>query len=184
MRKENARLDTAASSRKLKMVNSFETRSTMSRTFLINVIDQRDRELYGNHGTFHAGDAGLDLFVCSPVTIEPKGTVLVDMGVRCQLQSSRWCGLKRSYHSYFLWPRSSISKTPLILKNSIGLIDSAYTGNIKAAFFNTATEPYTLERGQRLVQLVSSDVQPFDVQFVDELRTTSRGGGGFGSTGR
>lgn len=80
-----------------------------------------------------------------------------------------------------MFPRSSISKSPLRLANSIGLIDSGYTGELKAAFHNTGKSPFTLRKGDRYVQLVRSDLGPINMEVVDTIRSTSRDSG-FGST--
>jgi dUTP pyrophosphatase len=81
-------------------------------------------------------------------------------------------------------PRSSIAKTPLRLCNSIGLIDGGYRGEIMSAIDNIKDEPYTVEPGQRLFQLVAMDGAPIYFEIVDELSKTTRGDGGFGSTGK
>jgi dUTP pyrophosphatase len=162
------------------------------RKFLIKVVNQEDEELYQNHGTYHAGDSGLDLFVVQDQVILPGETALVDLGVRCQSVSVSdnkpkwWCFGKSEelvYHSYFLLPRSSISKTPLMMRNSIGLIDAGYLGNIKAPLYNTSNEPFYLKRGQRYVQLIQADLSPITMEIVQTLRETTRGSGGFGSSG-
>ena len=83
---------------------------------------------------------------------------------------------------FWLAPRSSISKTPYRLANSMGLIDPTYRGVIKAAFNGHVL----VEHGQRLCQLVAADLTPWlDVVVVDRLPfgPTERGEGGFGSTG-
>ena len=80
-------------------------------------------------------------------------------------------------------PRSSISKTPIRLCNSVGLIDAGYRGEIMAAVDNIKQEDYTISAGQRLFQIVAMDGSPLSFELVDELSTTSRGAGGFGSTG-
>jgi dUTP pyrophosphatase len=67
-------------------------------------------------------------------------------------------------------PRSSISKTPLIMKNSVGLIDAGYLGNIKAPLYNTSSEPFYITRGQRYVQLVNGDLSPVNMEIVTEHR--------------
>ncbi|MBL6964583.1 MAG: dUTP diphosphatase, partial [Bacteroidetes bacterium] len=85
---------------------------------------------------------------------------------------------------YLLMPRSSIAKTPLRLSNSIGLIDGGYRGEIMAAVDNIKNEDYTVEPGQRLFQLVAMDGSPIHFELVDELSHTTRGSGGFGSTGK
>lgn len=161
----------------------------MSKTFLVKVVEEDNKDLYNNHETYHSGDAGLDLFVTKDQTILPGETLLVDLGVQCQNRSFDMCvwhwlrGNFYKYHSYLLVPRSSISKTPLIMRNSIGLIDAGYLGNIKAPLYNTSSEPFYIKRGQRYVQLVNSDLSPILMKIVTEHRNTSRGGGGFGSTG-
>ncbi|KAI4838394.1 deoxyuridine 5'-triphosphate nucleotidohydrolase [Plasmodium brasilianum] len=84
--------------------------------------------------------------------------------------------------SFLLFPRSSISKTPLRLANSIGLIDAGYRGEIIAALDNTSNEEYVIKKNDKLVQLVSFTGEPLSFELVDELDETSRGEGGFGST--
>ena len=160
----------------------------MKKEFLIKVIETKNIELYANHSTYNAGDAGLDLFITENVTIKGNETVIVDLGIKCQSRSIsfnmyNWiCGKFFKYHSYFLFPRSSISKTPLIMKNSIGLIDKGYVGNLKIALYNTSNDDFILERGQRYVQLVNSDLSDAKIRLVDSQRSTQRGDGGFGST--
>jgi dUTP pyrophosphatase len=163
---------------------------TQSRLFQIRVTDPQIKNFYENHSTFHDGDAGLDLFIKADITIPAHTSVLVNLGIQCQSRSVdwyvwHWCGGQfYKYHSYWLVPRSSISKTPLIMQNSIGLIDQGYTGNLKAPFYNTSDQAFTLKRGERYVQLVNSDLSAVHFRLVENLRNTSRGHGGFGSTGR
>lgn len=162
----------------------------MTKTFLLKSHNDDVKLLYENHSTYHEGDSGLDLFVMETTTIEPHQTVLVDMGISAQCKSVNKCvwqwlrGNFYKYHSYYLMPRSSIYKTPLLMKNSVGLIDAGYLGPIKAPLYNTSNEIYTLERGDRIVQLVNSNLEPIKFKLVDTLRETSRGKGGFGSTGK
>jgi len=87
---------------------------------------------------------------------------------------------------YFLYPRSSTgTKTPLRLANSIGIIDSGYRGNYIAAFDNIRSESFKVERLQRLVQICPPNLTyPLRVELVEELEQTTRGAGGFGSTGK
>jgi dUTP pyrophosphatase len=81
-------------------------------------------------------------------------------------------------------PRSSIAKTPLRLCNSIGLIDGGYRGEIMAAVDNIKTEDYSVEPNQRLFQLVAMSGAPIAFDIVDKLADSTRGVGGFGSTGK
>jgi len=130
--------------------------------------------MYEEHGQFHDGDAGLDLFVVEKQTIEAGKTVLINLGISCETAEKR---------PYFLMPRSSISKTPIRLCNSIGLIDAGYRGEIMAAVDNIKHEDFTINSGQRLFQIVAMDGSPLSFELVDELSATGRGSGGFGSTG-
>ncbi|MBM4152980.1 MAG: hypothetical protein FJ220_05620, partial [Kiritimatiellaceae bacterium] len=101
-------------------------------------------------------------------------TKAIKLGISCQPVDGR---------AYYLFPRSSISKTPLRMSNSIGLIDGGYRGEIMAMCDHIKSEPYTVEKGQRLFQLVSTDSSPIHYELVDTLTETTRGSGGFGSTG-
>jgi dUTP pyrophosphatase len=146
---------------------------------------------YRNHTYFHNGDSGIDLFVHS---VEDKGDqVIIDFGIQCEmvrqktilnLFGERWQRVQTSNVSYMLFPRSSIVKTPFRMANSIGLIDAAYRGNIKAVVDNKT--PGSLPQvGDRLFQLVVPNLCPIDkVEVVDVLSETTRGAGGFGSTGK
>ena len=132
-------------------------------------------DLYENHGHFHKGDAGLDLYIISNQTIEPYESTLIHLGISCENLENK---------PYLLMPRSSIAKTPLRLCNSIGLIDGGYRGEIMAAVDNIKTEDYTVEPNQRLFQLVAMNGAPITFEIVDELSNSTRGEGGFGSTGK
>lgn len=149
---------------------------------LLIKCDKSSREFYENHSTYHEGDSGLDLFVPDDVTVSPGETVFVDLGVRCEML---YCdGGDCRNISYLMYPRSSLSKTPLMLANHVGVIDAGYRGNIKAAFRSLDTkQPYTIKRGTRLVQLCTPMLEPFSFKLVDSLSTSTRGQGGFGSTG-
>jgi len=132
------------------------------------------KSLYGNHGTFHDGDAGLDLFIIHKQIIEPGETAKLHLQIACENENGK---------PYLLMPRSSISKTPLRLANSIGLIDPGYRGEIIGVVDNVKTEVYQVNPGQRLFQIVAMNGSPIHFSLVDELSETSRGTGGFGSTG-
>ena len=79
--------------------------------------------------------------------------------------------------------RSSISKTPLRLSNSLGLIDAGYRGEIMASVDNIRNSNYEVKVGQRLFQLVAINGSPIQLRLVEGLSTTDRDIGGFGSTG-
>lgn len=133
------------------------------------------RNMYINHGHFHEGDAGLDLFIAFKQTIKAGETTLIKLEIACEPENQQ---------PYLLMPRSSIAKTPLRLCNSIGLIDGGYRGEIMAAVDNIKTEDYTVEPNQRLFQLVAMSGVPITFEIVDKLADSTRGVGGFGSTGK
>ena len=106
---------------------------------------------------------------------------MISMDVKCEMlmNGKESCG-------YYMYPRSSISKTPLMLANHTGIIDSGYRGNLIGAFRNTDSAEYTVEKNTRLLQVCHPSLCPIYAVLVeeDELSTTSRGEGGFGSTGK
>jgi dUTP pyrophosphatase len=136
--------------------------------------------LYQYHTHYHEGDSGLDLFFTEDINIGPLETKLISLNIKCQAYS---CRNKERGISYYLYPRSSISKTPLRMSNSVGIIDEGYRGFIKVSVDNTSNEPYLIEKGTRLFQLCSPTLSPISFELTDELSETSRGEGGFGSTG-
>jgi|TARA_B100001964_G_scaffold145405_1_gene160098 dUTP pyrophosphatase len=133
------------------------------------------KKLYENHGHFHDGDAGLDVYIINQQTIQADETTLIHLQIACETNDGK---------PYLLMPRSSIAKTPLRLCNSIGLIDGGYRGEIMAVVDNIKKESYTVEPGQRLFQLVAMDGSPIHFKLVEELSESTRGEGGFGSTGK
>ena len=99
----------------------------------------------------------------------------IKLGISCESVDGK---------GYFLFPRSSISKTPLRMANSIGLIDGGYRGEIMASCDNIKDHVYRVNKGQRLFQLVAFDSSPITYSIKEELTETSRGKDGFGSTGK
>ena len=148
--------------------------------------------IYSNHQHYNPGDSGLDLFNPQDVIIKCGETKYIDLQITCEMKNN----LNGRNCSYYLYPRSSISKTPLILKNSVGIIDAGYRGNIKAAVYyapthsdlkninnDSMTLEYKINKGTRLFQICSHTLESLSWELVDELSSTERGVGGFGSTG-
>ncbi|MBO5034171.1 MAG: dUTP diphosphatase [Oscillospiraceae bacterium] len=126
-----------------------------------------------------AGSAGMDLRACidAPVTILPGEQSLVPTGLAIALPSADYVAL--------LYARSGLAiKHGLSPANCVGVIDSDYRGEIVVALRNYAKEPYTVEPGERIAQMVITPVVQAAIALVDELDDTDRGAGGFGSTGR
>ena len=140
-------------------------------------VEEHNRQVNSSHP-----NSGFDLF--SPEDIETNlNTVKLDTQVTCSMldDNKNNCG-------FYLYPRSSISKTNLRFANSVGIIDSGYRGRL-LAIFDIIRNDYvstTIEKHSRLLQICSGDLQPFIVILVDDksvLGETARGSGGFGSTG-
>ena len=132
-------------------------------------------KMYENHNHFHQGDSGLDIYIIKNQIINPGETIRLNLGISCENLDAK---------SYFLMPRSSLSKTPLRLANSVGLIDAGYRGEIMAAVDNIKDFAYEVEIGQRLFQIVAMDGSAIHFELGDHLSETTRGAAGFGSTGK
>ena len=121
--------------------------------------------------------AGADLYACldAPVTIEPNETKLIKTGLAMAIPEGL-AGL--------IYARSGLaSKRGLAPANKVGVIDSDYRGEVMVALHNHGTTPQTVEHGERIAQLVLAPVVTANFNIVDDLNSTTRGEGGFGSTG-
>lgn len=148
--------------------------------------DERLYDLYKNKVEQHNNmikfnetpDSGFDLFIPDENTLLQFNTKLIDLKVKASMKDNN------KYIGYYVYPRSSISKSPLMLANHVGIIDSGYRGNIKAAF--RSFEDTVILKETRILQICHPSLKPFYVRLYnneDVLNTTSRGSGGFGSTG-
>ncbi|GAA3321553.1 MULTISPECIES: dUTP diphosphatase [Paeniglutamicibacter] len=124
----------------------------------------------------HEGDAGADLCAREDVTLEPGQRALVPTGVSLALPLG-YVGL--------IHPRSGLAtKHGLTVVNAPGTVDAGYRGELKVTLLNTdATTPIVLKRGDRIAQLVIQKVERAHFIQVQDLDDSSRGAGGFGSTG-
>ena len=153
-------------------------------------------------------DSGFDLFVPASQEFRITDTTEgVGEGLQYKLDHNVSCAMYRKEPSgllvpvgYYMYPRSSISKTPLSLANSVGIIDSGYRGHLIAKFnirhFGNGVgtggdsggtddvNEFSVEPYSRLCQICTPDLSPLShIQIVDSLTSTTRGDGGFGSTG-
>jgi len=127
-------------------------------------------------------DAGFDAFNSETVYYDRMNTKRIPLGCNAAFYDVD----RGLYRAFWLLPRSSISKTPLRLANSVGLIDAGYRGKIMAPVDNIVIGNCKITLGQRIFQLASPDLLPWDeVRIVSEIPggATLRGAGGFGSTG-
>ncbi len=123
----------------------------------------------------HEGDAGFDLCITEDCTLEPNASVIVGLG--CAFEIPAGCvGL--------VFPRSGLaSMYGVTLRNSVGVIDSCYRGEVCAPLVNLSCDTAHLPKGSRVCQMVIVPYVPCDLVAVDELDCTDRGADGFGSTG-
>ena len=149
----------------------------MTMHLLIKTDNLELQKKYIDHTNYHEGDSGLDLFCPKDILVKSGETVKIDLEIRCEALKHN-----RNNVSYYLYPRSSIVKTPLRLANSVGIIDAGYRGNIMAFVDNIKGEDYLVEKDTRLFQICSGDLSPITFELVNDLSDTTRGTDGFGST--
>ena len=146
-------------------------------TLQVKILDERMRNQMPSYGT--PGSAGLDLRACIDAAIEiaPGQTVLVPTGLSIYVEDPRYAAL--------ILPRSGLGhKHGIVLGNLVGLIDSDYQGQLMVSTWNRSSLPFILEPMERLAQLVIVPIQQVELKIVEEFAESSRGTGGFGSTGR
>ena len=125
------------------------------------------------------GSAGLDLRACiaAPLTLAPGAAELVPSGLAIHLEDPGLAAV--------LLPRSGLGhRHGIVLGNLVGLIDSDYQGQLMVSCWNRGTVPYTIRPGERIAQLVVVPVVQVELEVVDSIIDSARGGGGFGSSGR
>ena len=120
----------------------------------------------------HHSDAGADLFACEDLEIYPNEQKLVDTGIAIKIPQG---------FAGFVYNRSSQGKKGITIPHSVGVIDSGYRDTIKVLLKNIGDDPYKIATGDRIAQLVIQKVEL--VQFKDIWNDSTRGTGGFGSTG-
>ena len=123
----------------------------------------------------YTGDAGLDLAACEPVTLAPGARAVVPTGLAVAIPEG---------HAGFVQPRSGLAaRHGITIVNTPGLVDSGYRGELKVILHNTDTaEPFVVEAGMRIAQLVVLPVPEVELVEVDELPASERGASGFGSS--
>jgi dUTPase len=151
-------------------------------------------ELSSNHNnklmSSEYPDSGVDIYVPDDITFDKHfESKFVNMQIKTKMvyyDSSKKTSLNCGFYSY---PRSSLSKTDLMLANHTGIIDSGYRGNLIGAFrwlpSNTDDTTYTIIKHTRLLQICHPSLCPVYISVVDEIDdNTERGSSGFGSTGK
>ena len=124
------------------------------------------------------GSAGMDLFACidAPVTISSGDLRLIPTGIAIELSDPGTAA--------FVFARSGLGiKHGISPSNAVGVIDSDYRGEVCVGLTNHGKEPFVIEPGMRIAQLVVMPVIIPEIEITDELEETERSSGGFGSTG-
>jgi dUTP pyrophosphatase len=151
----------------------------MQRTIKLRILDPRiGREFpLPQHAT--AGAAGLDLRACldGPLTLSPGEAQLIPTGISIYVEDPDLAAL--------LLPRSGLGhKNGIVLGNLVGLIDSDFQGPLMVSCWNRGSSPFTITPGDRIAQMVIVPVVHVDFEVVETFAATTRGMGGFGSSGR
>ena len=125
------------------------------------------------------GAAGMDMRACvdGPLEISPGETRLIPTGMAIHIEAAGLAAM--------LLPRSGLGhKHGIVLGNLVGLIDSDYQGQVFISCWNRGSEPFTVQPGERIAQMVIVPVVHADFEVVEEFTASERGEGGFGHTGR
>lgn len=143
----------------------------------IKIIDSRIKEQLPKYST--PGSAGLDLRACitDEKIIEPGQTILVPTGFAINIDDPKYAAV--------ILPRSGLGhKHGIVLGNLVGLIDSDYQGQIMVSVWNRGSESFNIAPMDRIAQLVVIPIVQVKFNLVDDFDQTTRGSGGFGSTGQ
>jgi len=143
----------------------------------VKVLDERIRGMLPHYAT--PGAAGLDLRACveAPLTLMPGDSQLVPSGIAIHLGDPGYAAV--------VLPRSGLgSKNGIVLGNLVGLIDSDYQGPLMVSVWNRGKSAFTIQPLDRIAQLVVVPVVQVEFEVVEEFAASTRGAGGFGSTGR
>jgi dUTP pyrophosphatase len=143
----------------------------------VKILDERMRSQLPGYAT--PGSAGLDLRACinEPIDIAPGQTLLIPTGIAIHVADPGYCAI--------ILPRSGLGhKHGIVLGNLVGLIDSDYQGQLMVSTWNRGQQNFQICAMDRLAQLVIVPVAQVEWEVVEDFSTSTRGTGGFGSTGK
>lgn len=147
----------------------------MEQNMVLKLMRVREGAIIPKQAT--AGSAGYDLCACidAPQTIEPGERCVFPSGLAAEIPAGT---------AGFVFTRSGLGiKKGIHVTNGVGVIDSDYRGEIRISLHNLSAEPYTVQPGERIAQMI---IMPYFAPVIEEvtaLTETDRGAGGFGSTG-
>ena len=143
----------------------------------VKILDERMRDQLPAYAT--AGSAGLDIRACidAPITLQPGESTLIPSGLAIHLGDPGLAAV--------LIPRSGLGhKSGIVLGNLVGLIDSDYQGEVKVSCWNRGQAAFEIKPMERIAQMVVVPVVQVKLNVVESFEQSSRGAGGFGSTGK
>jgi dUTP diphosphatase len=143
----------------------------------VKILDERIRGMLPKYAS--PGAAGLDLRACidSELHLQPGESRLVSSGIAIHVADPGYAAV--------ILPRSGLgAKNGIVLGNLVGLIDSDYQGPLMVSVWNRGQAAFTIQPMDRIAQLVVVPVQQVEFDVVEEFESSSRGAGGFGSTGK
>ena len=143
----------------------------------VRVLDKRLLEQLPHYAT--SGSAGLDLRACidTPVTLKAGETTLIASGIAIHLDDPKYAAM--------VLPRSGLGhKHGIVLGNLVGLIDSDYQGQIFVSVWNRGHAEFTIQPMERIAQMIVVPVLQVEFNVVADFVASTRGDGGFGSTGK
>ena len=153
--------------------------ATARRPLKVRVLDPRVGKEFPLPQYATGGSAGLDLRAClaEPLALEPGRAELIPTGLAIYVEDPGLAAV--------ILPRSGLGhKHGIVLGNLVGLIDSDYQGQLMVSVWNRGKEPYTVQPGERIAQLIVVPVVQVNLEVVDDFAASSRGAGGFGHSGR
>ena len=148
-------------------------------TIQLKILDPRIGDTISLPEPATAGSAGVDLRACidEPLEIKPGQTELIPTGMAIYIEDPSLAAV--------ILPRSGLGhKHGIVLGNLVGLIDSDYQGQLYVSCWNRGQEPFVLDPGLRMAQLVIVPVVQPEFEVVDDFIESKRGAGGFGHTGQ
>ena len=146
-------------------------------TIALKVLDERIRPYLPAYAT--PGSAGMDLRACidAPMTLEPGQTELIPTGIAIHIGDPGLAAM--------ILPRSGLGhKHGIVLGNLVGLIDSDYQGPLMVSCWNRGKDSFTLDPMDRLAQIVFVPIVQVRFEELESFNSSTRGEGGFGSTGQ
>ena len=149
------------------------------RPLKVRILDARIGKEFPLPAYATAGSAGMDLRACldTALTLAPGRAELLPTGLAIHVDDPGLAAV--------ILPRSGLGhKHGIVLGNLVGLIDSDYQGQLMVSVWNRGSEPFTIQPGDRIAQLVVVPVVQVELQVVEDFTASSRGAGGFGHSGR